>query len=160
FAAAAPMAFPIPRDPRTECLPSRSMPVLTVMGLTDQLVRYNGQAFGTAPDTFAYWRDVNACTGDPVRVDSGPSRCEPYTTCANGVQVGVCSVVAQAFPGSPISGHILYLQHDFVLANVAWQFMSQFTLPEDAAPLTNGQLSGPDRIKLTGTRGRGRLAPL
>src|SRR5262249_10681303 len=32
FAAAAPMAFPIPLAPRTECQPSRAMPVLTFMG--------------------------------------------------------------------------------------------------------------------------------
>jgi poly(3-hydroxybutyrate) depolymerase len=158
FAAAAPMAFPIPLDPRTECQPSRSMPVLTFMGLTDVLVRYNGQAFGTAPDTFAYWRDIDGCTGQPTRVDSGQSYCETYTSCGLGTQAGLCSITAQAFPGSPFSGHILYLNPDFNLAQVAWNFLSQFTLPA-AAPAAEGRLSGTARFKLHGMRRRtGKVA--
>src|SRR5262245_49736555 len=132
FAAAAPMAFPLADRPSTGCQPSRSIPVLTVMGITDMLVRYDGSAFGSAPATFAYWHDVNACTADTpeVREDTGKSRCEFYTGCANGVQVGLCSVTAQAFPGQFFDGHILYLNPDLVLAEVAWKFLSQFTLPE------------------------------
>lgn len=153
FAAAAPMAFPIPLDPRTECQPSRSMPVLTFMGLTDVLVRYNGTAFGTAPDTFAYWRDIDGCTGEPTRVDSGKSYCETYTSCALGTQAGLCSITAQAFPGSSVSGHILYLNPDFDLAEVAWTFLSQFTLPV-AGPAAEGQLAGTERFRLRGTTSR------
>jgi polyhydroxybutyrate depolymerase len=153
FAAAAPMAFPIPFKPRTGCQPSRSMPVLTFMGLTDVLVRYDGQAFGTAPDTFAYWRDIDGCTGTPTRVDSGKSYCETYTTCDLGTQAGLCSITARAFPGSPISGHILYLNSDFNLAEVAWNFLSQFTLPV-AGPAAEGQLAGTERFKLRGTPNR------
>jgi polyhydroxybutyrate depolymerase len=153
FAAAAPMAFPIPLDPRTECQPSRSMPVLTFMGLTDVLVQYNGKAFGTAPDTFAYWRDIDGCTGEPTRVDSGKSYCETYTTCEAGTQAGLCSITARTFPGSPVSGHILYLNPDFDLADVAWTFLSHFTLP-GAPSIAQGQLAGTERFKLRGTPSR------
>ncbi len=153
FAAAAPMAFPIPFRPLSGCQPARAIPVLTVMGLTDELVRYDGGAFGSAPDTFAYWRDVNACTGEAERVEQGQSRCETYTTCANETRVGLCSVTAQAFPGTFFSGHILYLNPDFVLAEVAWDFLSQFTLPDDVATPVEGTLAG--RGELKGGLGRG-----
>lgn len=135
FAAAAPMAFPLADIPATGCQPSRSVPVLTVLGLTDMLVRYDG-VLGSAAGTFTYWREVNGCGGGaPDVVDvRGRSRCEYDTGCANGAQVGLCSVTAEAFPGTRFDGHILYLNDDYVLAQVAWDFMSQFMLPEDAAP--------------------------
>ena len=53
FAAAAPMAFPVPFKPLTGCRPTRAMPVLTFMGLTDVLVHYDGGIFPSAADTFA-----------------------------------------------------------------------------------------------------------
>jgi polyhydroxybutyrate depolymerase len=150
FAAAAPMAFPLADRPASGCQPSRSIPVLTVMGLTDVLVRYADGGFGTAMDTFDYWREVNACgDGVPEVLDArGQSRCQYDTGCANGVQVGLCSVTARAFPGSSFSGHILYLNPDFVLARVAWDFLSQFQLPVDAAPALESALSGEDRVTL------------
>ncbi len=161
FAAAAPMAFPLADKPATGCQPARSIPVLTVMGLTDMLVRYDG-GFGSAAGTFDYWHDVDACTdGAPdVRDERGKSRCEYYSSCANGVQVGLCSVTARAFPGLPIDGHILYLNPDYVLAEVAWTFLSRFTLPDDAAPATEAALAGPDKLKLGSGVPRARLAPL
>jgi polyhydroxybutyrate depolymerase len=162
FAAAAPMAFPLAYLPATGCQPSRSIPVLTVMGLTDMLVRYDG-AFGSALGTFAYWRDVDGCgSGAPeVRDERGKSYCEYHTACANGIQVGLCSVTARAFPGAFFDGHILYLNDDYNLAEVAWNFMSQFTLPDDAAPAADGALAGPDKLKLGSGVPRGtRPAPL
>src|SRR5262249_4518283 len=93
FSATGPLAVPLAQQPAPGCQPSRSIPVLTVMGLTDMLVRYDG-GFGSAAGTFAYWRDVNGCgAGTPdLRDERGKSRCEYYTACANGVQVGLCSV--------------------------------------------------------------------
>jgi polyhydroxybutyrate depolymerase len=162
FAAAAPMAFPLAYDPAPGCQPSRSIPVLTVMGLTDMLVRYDG-GFGSAAGTFAYWRDVNGCgTGAPDVLDErGKSRCEYYTACANEVQVGLCSVTARAFPGQFFDGHILYLNDDYVLAQVAWDFLSRFTLPDGAGPAAEAALRGADRIKVGSAVPRGaRRAPL
>src|SRR5262249_3736281 len=100
FAASAPMAFPVTYIPATRWQPARSIPVPTFMGLTHILVRYNGP-FGSALGTFDYWRDMDGCgTGDPeVRDERGKSFCEYHTACANGVQVGLCSITARAFPG-------------------------------------------------------------
>jgi len=72
----------------------------------------------------------------------GQSRCETYTKCTNGVQAGLCSITAASFGGTSIDGHILYINPDFKLADVAWSFFSQFTLPN---------LSAPVRAALTGT---------
>ncbi|HJQ82987.1 MAG TPA: PHB depolymerase family esterase, partial [Candidatus Binatia bacterium] len=153
FAAAAPMAFPVPFRPLTGCRPSRAIPVLTFMGLTDTLVHYEGGPFPSAPETFAYWRDIDGC-GDGApdqRVEQGLSRCETYTSCTNGVQAGLCSITARSFGGSPIDGHVLYLNDDFVLADVAWSFLKQFTLPDARSPV-RGSVTGTSRLGRRGER--------
>ncbi len=124
FAAAAPMAYPIPLIPLSSCQPSRPMPVLMFMGLTDQLVSYT-----TAAPSFDHWRDVDGCgNGSPEQtVVSGASFCETHTVCADGVQAGLCSILSTS--PMPFEGHILYANDDFNLAEVAWDFLSQFTLP-------------------------------
>src|SRR5215470_6577604 len=48
FAASAPVAFPISISPTSACVPSRKIPVLTFMGLTDTIVAYNGGQFPSA----------------------------------------------------------------------------------------------------------------
>lgn len=147
FAAAAPMAFPLSLKPLSRCQPVRSIPVLTFMGLTDVLVSYAGGTFASAPDTFAYWHDVDGCSGsEPDQMDtSGASRCEMYTTCRSGVQVGLCSITARSFGGTPFDGHILYLNSDYNLAEVAWAFLSRFRLPT--------MLAGTGTVKLGRARG-------
>jgi polyhydroxybutyrate depolymerase len=152
FAAAAPVAFPIPFLELSECRPSRSIPVLTFMGLTDVLVPYEGGgAFSSAADTFAYWSAVNGCgTGTPQEtVVSGDSRCETHTECANGVQTGLCSITARAFPGLFFDGHILFLNEDFDLAALIWAFVSRFRLEGTDAP-ASGTLAGKATLKLKG----------
>src|SRR5262245_11942873 len=136
FAAAAPLAFPIPYHPVSTCHPARPMPVLTFMGLTDVLVPYAGGGFGSAPETFAYWHDIDGCAGTTPDVlePTGQSRCERYTHCSAGVEAGLCSITARDFPGAFFSGHILYLNDDLNLAQVAWSFLSRFTLPRTPAP--------------------------
>jgi polyhydroxybutyrate depolymerase len=150
FAAAAPMAFPVPYSPLTGCRPSRPIPVMTVMGLTDELVAYDGGFFASAPDSFAYWRDVNGCAGtEPDEtVVTGMSRCETYTHCSRGVETALCSVTAMAFPGTFLSGHILYFNDDLDLAQVAWDFMSRFTLEASVPVTTGGQLTGSDKLRI------------
>ena len=59
FAAAAPLAFPIPLEALADCRPSRSVPLLMFMGLTDVLVPYENGGFGDARESFGHWRDVN-----------------------------------------------------------------------------------------------------
>jgi polyhydroxybutyrate depolymerase len=153
FAAAVPMSFPIPLRPLSICRPVRAMPVLTMMGLTDDLVPYNGGRFGSAPATFAYWRDVDGCgSGPPDQVvERGRSRCETYTACAPGVRTGLCSIFSDSFVGTAIEGHVVYLNDDFVLADVAWQFLSSFQLPDVTAP-AESVLAGRATMKIDGRR--------
>jgi polyhydroxybutyrate depolymerase len=137
FAAAAPLAFPISVSPPSTCTPSRPIPVLTFMGLTDMLVAYNGGQFPSAQVTLDHWRSKNSCgTGAfEEHIENGLSYCDTDTSCAAGVQVGLCSITAQAFPGQFYDGHILYLNPDYNLAILAWNFMSQFTLPASEPPV-------------------------
>jgi len=129
FAAVAPMAYPLAAEPLSECQPSRPIAVLAFAGLTDTEVPYEGGSLPSAAESFAYWRDVNGCgSGSPdQRVDAGASRCETYTQCDAGVHVGLCSITAN--PTSYAPGHVLYQNPDFDVTAVAWQFLSQFTLP-------------------------------
>jgi polyhydroxybutyrate depolymerase len=152
FAAAAPMAFPIPARPLSECHPVRSIPVLTFMGLTDVLVEYDNGGFGSAPNTFDYWHDVDGCSGTTPdeTVVMGKSRCETYKSCAAGVEAGLCSITARSFGGAFFDGHILYLNDDFVLAEVAWAFLSRFSLPEPAPSFVRGELAGTTRLARKG----------
>jgi polyhydroxybutyrate depolymerase len=152
FAASAPMAFPVPFRPLSECHPVRPIPVLTFMGLVDALVLYEGGVFPSAPATFDYWHDVDGCTGTTpdVVVTEGDSRCETFTHCASGVEAGLCSITAQTFNGLPFDGHILYLNDDFVLAEVAWAFLSRFRLPDAPASFRTATVEGTSRLKLRG----------
>jgi polyhydroxybutyrate depolymerase len=155
FAAAAPLAFPIAFRPLSECRPSRAVPVLTFMGLTDRLVPYDGGLFPSAPDTFAYWRDVNGCgEGEPQDVMAkGRSRCETHTQCTNGVRVGLCSITAASFGGAFFDGHILYINADYNLAELVWAFLKDFFRPAVSPPLV-AVVSGPATLAVPG---RGRL---
>jgi polyhydroxybutyrate depolymerase len=129
FAAAAPMAFPISVSPTTSCVPSRPIPVLTFMGLTDTIVPYGGGTFPSAATTFTHWRTTDQCGADAPEVHnaSGASYCDADLSCAAGVQVGLCSITSTS--GPPYAGHILYINPDFNLSVVAWSFLSQFALP-------------------------------
>ncbi|MGH7789185.1 MAG: alpha/beta hydrolase family esterase [Candidatus Binatia bacterium] len=142
FAAAAPVALPLPHTPLTTCQPSRPIAVMHFAGLTDIVVPYAGGPLPLEPsitvaaaaDSFARWHDLNGCLGatpDEV-VTAGDSRCETYTSCAAGVRSALCSIEADAFPGG-FSGHITYFNPDIAVAQTAWNFLSQFTLPEAAA---------------------------
>ena len=83
-----------------ELVPSRPIPVLTFMGLTDALIPYNGGTWPSAAATFEHWRSTNGCgTGTPeIHTAQGQSYCDYDTSCADGLRVGLCSITAQAFP--------------------------------------------------------------
>jgi polyhydroxybutyrate depolymerase len=132
FAAVAPMAFPLPLSPLSLCQPVRPIGVLHFAGLDDTLVPYGGGGPAGVPSaatSFAYWRDENGCGMGPPdeTVVTGNSYCETYTGCDDGVEVGLCSIDADDV--GPFPGHILYFNQDLVLAEVAWDFLSQFTAP-------------------------------
>ena len=129
FAAAAPLAFPTPYvDFDTECLPSRRIPVLMFMGLTDVLIPYSGGAFGGAGESFHAWRAKNGCSVFPPpeeHIDIGGSYCDVDLSCADDAEVGLCSIRGTAFdpPLDPFSGHILYINDDaVVIADRVWKF--------------------------------------
>ena len=141
FAAVVPVAFPIPFAPLSGCQPTRPIAVGMVMGLTDTVVPYVG-GFGDARDSFSHWRDSNGCgTGDAdaVTLLAGASkplqRCEAYTSCAEGVEVQLCSVVGTAFTGipglEPFAGHLLYFNDSGLnVASETWGFLSRFQHPD------------------------------
>ena len=119
FAAYAPMAAFIGVSP---CTPSRPVPVHMFMGLTDALVPY-----ATAAPSFAFWRNNAQCVGaTPDQTVTGSAGfCETYNQCTDGLEVAMCSVT-----GDPLfSGHVIYANPDFDLAQLAWAFMSRYSLP-------------------------------
>jgi len=135
FAAAAPLAFPTPYDDfATECQPSRAIPVLLIMGLTDVLIPYEDGAFGGAVESFEAWRTKNACGATPppeVHIDIGGSYCDVDLSCTDDTEIGLCSVRGTALdpPLDAFSGHILYLNDDgIVMADRIWEFFQTGTL--------------------------------
>ncbi len=140
FAAAAPLAFPTPyADFASECSPSRPIPVLMFMGLTDVLVPYSGGTFGGAVESFDAWRTKNACGGAPVEehIEIGGSYCDVDRSCGGGVSVGLCSVRGIAFdpPLDVYSGHLLYLnEDDIVIADRVWTFFLRGSLAPTPVP--------------------------
>jgi polyhydroxybutyrate depolymerase len=157
FAAAAPLAFPISVSPPSACVPSRPIPILTFMGLTDALVPYNGGAFPSAQVTIDHWRSANGCGTGPFEehIESGNSYCDTDASCAGGVKTGLCSITAQAFPGQFYDGHILYLNPDYNLAALAWTFMSEHSLPPVVPALPGWWI--PSLVALLGSLGARRL---
>ncbi len=149
FAAVAPVAFPVPSDPLSICQPSRPIPVLHFAGTDDTIVPFSGCSPQTTPcdldpdllissatDSFAHWREVNGCISDPDAPleDSfvqGTSMCETDTSCTDGVEVGLCSINGT---GGQFLGHLIYFnEDDLILADIAWDFLSQFELPPSTA---------------------------
>lgn len=123
FAAIAPVSWPIALSSFTECTPSRPIAVMHSHGTGDFIVPYGG-GFGkpSTPESFAYWGQVDGCTGEPVvTYTKGNSACATYETCGAGVKVTLCTVAG---------GHVLYGNDDDVpIAELSWQFLSQFALP-------------------------------
>jgi polyhydroxybutyrate depolymerase len=135
FAAAAPLAFPLHVDPPSACLPARPIPVLHFAGLSDSLVPYDGGAILlSAQESFAMWREIDGCAAGPPNetVDLGKSFCETYSGCADGVEVGLCSI--KALDVAPFPGHVLWFNEDDLrLGDMAWAFLSRFTLESSCA---------------------------
>ena len=108
FAAIAPMAFPLALVPRSTCQPSRPIAVIYFAGLTDTLIPYDGgpippagPVIPSAPDSFAYWRDVTAAgtahLTKPSRLVQAPAK----RTRTVRTACGWCSVVLRLIPFRP-----------------------------------------------------------
>lgn len=121
FAAIAPVSFPLGVVPLTACQPSRPISVIYFHGLGDFLVPYNGGIFASAQESFAYWAQVNGCTGTAVvTLQTGKSRCVTFASCTGEVEVTLCSIDG---------GHVLYWNQDVEIARRAWEVFSRFSLP-------------------------------
>ena len=123
FAAAAPVAYPIDRNPVDQCLPARPVAVSHYHGYDDVVVPYYGGIFSMPVlDSFAYWGSVTGCTGMPTLTfdDGNRSTCETYETCADAVEINLCSLVGE---------HVLYTNLALDIADHAWAFLRRFTAP-------------------------------
>lgn len=128
FAGVAPVADPLDIG-RATCMP-QPIAVLGFHGYDDEYVPYEGgpgggpplpEPFPSIPDTLAAWGKLMGCTGEPELVAfEGRNKCEIFRTCGRAVQVGYCSLEG---------GHVLYQQNGLDIADYAWKFLSQFSLP-------------------------------
>jgi poly(3-hydroxybutyrate) depolymerase len=147
-------------DFAVECTPSREIPLLLWMGLTDVLVPYAGGTFGGAVESFEAWRAKTGCgAGTPEEhVELGGSYRDIDTSCAGGAQVGLCSIRGSAFapPLDIYSGHILYINDDQIeVAAEIWKFFVQGSLlPGPVPALGPGGLL----VLATGLAGAGAAA--
>ncbi len=141
FAAVAPVDFPLGFDPLSDCQPSRPIPVLHFEGIGDTFVPNEGCSpcgsgliIPSTLDSFTYWRSVNGCGSDPndpleEGFVQGASMCATDTSCADGVQVGLCSIL-----GFPPNFIFVYINQDGLdIDQIAWDFLSQFELPAGTA---------------------------
>jgi polyhydroxybutyrate depolymerase len=114
FAAIAAASADLVTDP---CTPARPISELSVRGLSDTLVAYEGGNTGStgwyspgAKGTLMLWKGIDGCTGDP---DTSKQYCETYTQCQGGVEVTLCSL--------PNTGHVLYQNSlGFNVPDEAW----------------------------------------
>src|SRR5262245_32344497 len=122
FAAVAPVSNVLDRD-ASQCTPARPITVLHFHGLNDLEVAYDGGVLQAVPASFSTWAQIDGCTGPPTVLDLGaPNRCETFTSCAGGVHVALCSLVAD---------HVVYASQSVLdIAGYAWdQELSRFQLP-------------------------------
>jgi len=126
FAAVSPKSMPV-LVPGS--VPGRAVPVIHFHGTADSTILYGGgtipfedEAYLSAQDSFRNWALVDGCTGTPVTAMYGDSKCETYTNCAEGVKVTLCSIQGG-------NHNDLYGRDDINVTDMAWDFMSEFTLP-------------------------------
>ena len=104
FAAAAPMGSTL-TIAKTDCQPTRPIPIYMINGTADPLVGYNAPGFAggiSVPDDFKNWAALNKCTDTPqVTLIKGMVTCSTYKQCAGGVEVTSCVVqgMGHCMPG-------------------------------------------------------------
>jgi|GEM_PF-373092 len=123
FAAIAAASADLVTDP---CTPARPISEISVRGLNDTLVAYEGGNTGStgwyspgAKGTLELWKTINGCMGS---ASTTLEHCETYTQCNAGVEVTLCSL--------PNTGHILYTNSlNFSVPDNAWEMFKRQTLP-------------------------------
>src|SRR5262249_42236449 len=122
FAAVAPVANVLDRD-ASQCMPARPITVVHFHGLNDPSIAYDGGGLQAVPASFSTWAQIDGWTGPSTMLDLGsPNRCETFTSCAGGVHVALCSLVAT---------HFVYASQTVLnIPDYAWdQELSHFQLP-------------------------------
>jgi polyhydroxybutyrate depolymerase len=123
FAAIAPAAFDLLAETVDDCAPSRPSSVISFRGTADSRVPYAGGpsnlianmpiTFLGARTTFGRWAEINGCRGEPSPEDS--NGCSSHSDCNAGVAVTLCTKQGgREDPGD---------------ANLAWPFLSRYSLP-------------------------------
>lgn len=125
FAAVAPVAFPLPVTPPSDCQPSRGVPVVHFHGFSDNAVPFgstNYLAPYSAVGSLAAWAGIDQCTNPPsIFFTRGSSFCGVVGGCRDGAVKVLCALEG---------GHTLYVNPGaFPIANVAWAILSRFALP-------------------------------
>ena len=121
LAGIAPSAFDLLVASEQPCQPARPLTEISFRGTADSLVPYEGGAvqapngvatitFLGAVSTFQRWADLDQCTGSPSASDS--NGCSTYSTCADGVEVTLCTTQGGGMDwGSPDIGWAMLKRH-------------------------------------------------
>jgi polyhydroxybutyrate depolymerase len=125
FAAVAPVAFPLPVSPASDCQPSRGVPVLHFHGFSDPSIPFSTTssiAPYSAPGSLVAWATIDQCTSAPnVFFRTGGSFCGGLTGCRDGAAALLCALRGD---------HALYENTDGVpIADVMWAVLSRYALP-------------------------------
>jgi polyhydroxybutyrate depolymerase len=118
FAAIAPAASDLVKETVDNCKPARPLTVISFRGTADGSVPYSGGLIVSftglgAQATFKKWAELDQCTGSPSAEDS--NGCSTYSTCADGVQVTLCSKKNGGHePGN---------------ASISWPVLKKYALP-------------------------------
>ncbi len=123
IAAVAAASADLVTDP---CTPARPISELSVRGLDDTMVNYEGGNTGStgwyspgAVGTLELWKEIDGCTGV---VETSREYCQTYTSCSEGVEVSLCSL--------PGAGHGLYENPvGFDVPAVAWEMFQRQPMP-------------------------------
>jgi polyhydroxybutyrate depolymerase len=86
IAAVAPHSGQLALDP-SECLPSRTIPILDFHGKNDTIASYDG-----VPEMIAAWAERDGCTDPPeVTFEQGDVTCTSQSQCEGGASVTLCT---------------------------------------------------------------------
>ncbi|NNH70936.1 esterase [Nocardia uniformis] len=120
LAAIAPLSGGLQVSLQDKCTPVKPLPVMLIHGTADPIVPYDGgmprglphgqaATVMSAPDTFAFWRGKDACTGDTTTTDvAGTDATVTLTAgpaCDRGAEVRLYSVIGggHTWPGGATS---------------------------------------------------------
>ncbi len=149
FAAYTTVMATAPANYRTECRPSRPVPIMLIHGTADSVIAYNGfwtpmGATLSAPDSAKMFAGLNGC-GTPTsralpdldKWDGTSVTEQKWSNCRDGSAVRFLTVErgghqspARVETDAPIGATFLGLRNrDIDAADEAWRFMSAFSLP-------------------------------